>query len=71
MKNSSAVLAILFSAIVCQAQGDTFGSGANTFDIEFVSIGNPGNAADTTGSPNPAGRCPTATAWASLKSPSR
>jgi hypothetical protein len=26
---------------------DTFGSGANTFDIEFVTIGNPGNAADT------------------------
>jgi hypothetical protein len=35
---------------------DTFGSGANTFDIEFVTIGNPGNPADTTGSPNPAGK---------------
>lgn len=34
---------------------DTFGSGANTFDIEFVDIGNPGNPADTTGTPNPAG----------------
>ncbi|MEI8213745.1 MAG: SUMF1/EgtB/PvdO family nonheme iron enzyme, partial [Planctomycetota bacterium] len=33
----------------------TFGSGANTFQMEFVPIGNPGNAADTTGSPNPAG----------------
>ena len=40
------------------AMFDTFGSGANTFDIEFVSIGNPGNAADTTGSPNPAGSVP-------------
>ena len=33
----------------------TFGSGANAFSIDFVEIGNPGNAADTTGSPNPAG----------------
>ncbi len=33
----------------------TFGSGPNQFSIEFVPIGNPGNAADTTGSPNPAG----------------
>ena len=34
---------------------ETFGSGANQFTIDFVTIGNPGNAADTTGSPNPAG----------------
>jgi len=33
----------------------TFGSGANQFTMDFVTIGNPGNAADTTGSPNPAG----------------
>ena len=33
----------------------TFGSGSNTFQMEFVTIGNPGNAADTTGAPNPAG----------------
>ena len=33
----------------------TFGSGANQFSMEFVTIGNPGNAADTTGDPNPAG----------------
>ena len=39
-------------------RADTFGSGANTFDIEFVTIGNPGNAADTTGNPNPAGSVP-------------
>ncbi len=37
---------------------DTFGSGANSFDIEFVTIGNPGNPADTTGSPSPAGSVP-------------
>jgi formylglycine-generating enzyme len=34
---------------------DVFGSGANSFAIDFVSIGNPGNPADTSGSPNPAG----------------
>lgn len=28
---------------------DTFGTGGNTFTIDFVGIGNPGNAADTTG----------------------
>jgi formylglycine-generating enzyme len=33
-------------------------AGANTFDIEFVNIGNPGNAADTTGNPNPTGSVP-------------
>jgi formylglycine-generating enzyme len=33
----------------------TFGSGGNQFQMEFVTIGSPGNAADTTGAPNPAG----------------
>ena len=33
----------------------TFGSGSNTFAMELVTIGNPGNAADTNGVPNPAG----------------
>ena len=40
------------------AQGllqESFGSGANQFTMDFVTIGNPGNAADTTGSPNPVG----------------
>jgi hypothetical protein len=45
------------AAVVCaaftlmthiSAQADTFGSGPNTFDIDFVNIGNAGNAADTT-----------------------
>ena len=39
----------------CQAAVVSFGSGANQFNMEFVTIGNPGNAADTTGAPNPAG----------------
>jgi formylglycine-generating enzyme required for sulfatase activity len=34
---------------------ESFGSGDNAFTMDFVTIGNPGNAADTTGRPNPAG----------------
>ena len=33
----------------------SFGTGANTFTMDFVTIGNPGNLPDTTGTPNPAG----------------
>jgi formylglycine-generating enzyme len=39
---------------LCHA--DTFGSGANTFQIDFVRIGNPGNSPDV--NPNPAGAVP-------------
>ncbi|MCA9237346.1 MAG: SUMF1/EgtB/PvdO family nonheme iron enzyme [Planctomycetales bacterium] len=39
-------------------RADVFGSGADTFEIEFVTIGDPGNPADTTGAPNPAGSVP-------------
>ena len=38
-----------------QAGTITFGSGGNQFNMDFVTIGNPGNTADTTGLPNPAG----------------
>jgi len=38
-----------------QAGVVSFGSGGNQFNMDFVTIGNAGNAADTTGSPNPAG----------------
>jgi formylglycine-generating enzyme len=51
-------IALLAStAYVSQSQAGivTFGTGANQFQMEFVTIGNPGNAADTTGAPNPAG----------------
>ena len=53
-----ATLAVLLLCIVptaSQAGTVTFGSGANTFTMDFATIGNPGNAADTTGAPNPAG----------------
>ena len=46
------VLVVVFSST---AYADSFGSGDNLFDIEFVTIGDPGNAPDTTGVPNPAG----------------
>jgi formylglycine-generating enzyme required for sulfatase activity len=49
------LVALLVAAFARRAAADTFGSGANTFSIDFVPIGNPGNAADTTGNPNPAG----------------
>jgi hypothetical protein len=52
------VCTVLLSSTAESANADTFGSGDNTFDIEFVTIGNPGNAADTTGNPNPAGSVP-------------
>ena len=42
---------LVLSGLSAQAQTitDTFGSGANQFSIDFVQIGNPGNAADDTG----------------------
>jgi formylglycine-generating enzyme required for sulfatase activity len=50
-----ALLALL-RADCCRA--DLFGGGTNSFEIEFVTIGQPGNVADTTGDPNPAGAVP-------------
>ena len=52
----SFALAFLVVAITAhRAAGDDFGSGANTFTIDFVTIADPGNPADETGGPNPAG----------------
>jgi hypothetical protein len=50
-------LSLAALAVSAQAQSllQTFGNGANQFSMDFVTIGNPGNAADTSGSPNPAG----------------
>lgn len=52
-----AILTLLALGYCCGSAifADTFGSGANSFNIDFVTIGNPGNPADTTGKPNPAG----------------
>ena len=51
-------VAILSCVPISPANADTFGSGANAFDIEYVTIGDAGNAADITGDPNPAGAVP-------------
>jgi hypothetical protein len=58
MKTNSALAFFAFSfffMLSSRAHADAFGSGLNAFNIEFVTIGNPGNVADTTGNPNPAG----------------
>jgi len=49
------LLALATISFSDRAHGDSFGSGANTFNIDFVTIGNPGKLPDTTGNPNPAG----------------
>jgi formylglycine-generating enzyme required for sulfatase activity len=48
----TAALGLSTSALLA----DSFGSGANSFDVEFVTIGNPGNPPDA--NPNPAGAVP-------------
>ncbi len=53
-------LTLLSLALMCvpKAHADiteSFGTGTNQFNVTFVPIGNPGNAPDTTGNPNPAG----------------
>jgi formylglycine-generating enzyme len=48
-------LALGYQSASAQLVTESFGTGANAFTMDFVTIGNPGNAADTTGSPNPAG----------------
>ena len=52
---AGALAAVASMAVPGFAAVVSFGSGANQFSMEFVTIGNPNNAADTTGAPNPAG----------------
>jgi len=53
---STALLLVLAGAGHAeQSLLQTFGSGADEFTLEFVTIGNPGNTADSSGAPNPAG----------------
>jgi hypothetical protein len=56
------ILSVAWLAAACTLSGGpalassvVFGTGANQFTIEFVTIGNPGNVADLTGNPFPAG----------------
>jgi len=50
----------MVSGFLANAQTVTqvFGSGAYSFSMEFVTISNPNNLADTAGTPNPAGSVP-------------
>lgn len=50
------LLALVYQSASAQLVTESFGSGANAFTMDFVTIGNPNNSADTTGTPNPAGR---------------
>jgi hypothetical protein len=62
--STTTLASLLLLAFSHEARADvmTFGSGANTSSMEFVTIRNPGNADDTTGNPNRAGslayKCP-------------
>jgi len=59
MRNFVCALIVLATiGTICSAQTvstKTFGSGANQFSIDFVTIGNPNNLADPNASPRPAG----------------
>jgi len=52
---TGAAVAVFSSVAPSHAGVVNFGTGPNQFGMEFVTIGNPGNVADTTGNPNPAG----------------
>jgi sulfatase modifying factor 1 len=59
MKASFVLIATLLGALAESVRADTFGSGINTFDIEFVTIGNSGNATDdVSANPDFAGSVP-------------
>jgi formylglycine-generating enzyme required for sulfatase activity len=49
------LMALCYQTASAQLVIESFGSGDNAFTMDFVTIGNPNNAADTTGNPNPAG----------------
>lgn len=55
MNRELAICAAIVLSMPHAVQADSFGSGINSFEIEFVTVGDPGNPADTTGAPNPAG----------------
>lgn len=48
--------ALFLAATATAVHADWFGTGENRFEIPMVTIGAPGNVADTAGAPNPAGR---------------
>jgi hypothetical protein len=54
-KKAFLLISVAGTVVNAQVITQNFGAGANAFSIDFVQIGNSGNAPDTTGSPNPAG----------------
>jgi sulfatase modifying factor 1 len=57
MKTNTLLALFSFAlSLASAALADTFGSGANSFEIAFVRIHDAGNDADATGNPNPAGK---------------
>ena len=56
--NRITIAAISLLSLLCSAHAyaGTFGSAPDLFDVEFVTVGNPGNPADLSGNPKPAGR---------------
>jgi hypothetical protein len=52
----SFALCMSANTFVASAVADTFGAGPNSFQIDFVTVGNPGNPPDA--NPNPAGAVP-------------
>jgi formylglycine-generating enzyme required for sulfatase activity len=53
-----AAVLLLVGIFIPTAAADTFGSGADSFEIDFVTIGNPGNPPDTTDRPVTDGAVP-------------
>jgi formylglycine-generating enzyme len=49
------LLALVYQSASATSLLETFGTGANEFTMDFVTIGNPGNAGDTTANLNPLG----------------
>jgi len=52
---TSLVITAISASDSVYAEMISFGSGSNAFNMDFTTIGSPGNVADTTGNPNPAG----------------
>jgi len=52
---TSLVITAISAGDSVHAEIISFGTGSNAFNMNFTTIGSPGNAADTTGNPNPAG----------------
>ena len=57
MRRDAVLFAVIIACLADPAHAEliSFGSGGNQFTMEFVEIGDPGNVADTSGTPIPAG----------------